>query len=113
MNTSKMKNIVVLKNLPSNIVDEAIVFLKTNQKILKTEVVDNKNNSRNLDNRNTKDYIINEAEMVIANYVSTLENNKKNKQNKELEIKYKKLQKITILFGILMSMSMFLNIIIQ
>lgn len=113
MNTSKMKNIVVLKNLPSNIVDEAIVFLKTNQKILKTEVVDNKSNSRNLDNRNTKDYIINEAEMVIANYVSTLENNKKNKQNKELEIKYKKLQKITILFGILMSMSMFLNIIIQ
>ena len=31
MNTDDMKNMVVLKNLPSNIVDEAIVILKPNQ----------------------------------------------------------------------------------
>ena len=28
MNMSDMKNIVVLKNLPSNLIDEAIVFFK-------------------------------------------------------------------------------------
>ena len=31
MDISNMKNMVVLKNLPSNIVDEAIVILKNNQ----------------------------------------------------------------------------------
>ena len=32
MEFGQMKNIVVLKNLPSNIVDEAIVVLKPNKK---------------------------------------------------------------------------------
>lgn len=36
METSNMKNIVVLKNLPSNIVEEAIVILKGNKKNKKT-----------------------------------------------------------------------------
>lgn len=111
MNTGKMKNIVILKNLPSNVVEEAIVFLKANQKILKTEVVDNKSSNRNFERKNTKDYIINEAEMVISNYVSNLENSKKIDQSKKLEIKYKKLQKVTILFGILMSASLLFIII--
>ena len=31
MNESKMKNMVVLKNLPSNIVEEAYVVLKPNK----------------------------------------------------------------------------------
>ena len=33
MNTGGMKNIVILKDLPSNLVEEAIVFLKENQKL--------------------------------------------------------------------------------
>lgn len=113
MNTNKMKNIVILKNLPSNIVDEAIVFLKTNNKILKTEIADNKNDNRNFENKSGREYIINEAEMVISDYVSNLEKSKKNNQNQKLEIKYKKLQRITILFGILMFASIVLNIIVQ
>ena len=32
---------VILKNLPSNIVEEAIVVLKENQKIKKKEYIDN------------------------------------------------------------------------
>ena len=62
---------------------------------------------------NTKEYIINEAEMVISDYVSNLEKSKKNNQNKDLEIKYKKLHRITILFGILMFVSLVINVIIQ
>ena len=41
MNMSDMKNIVILKDLPSNLVDEAIVFLKQNQKIKKLEYIEN------------------------------------------------------------------------
>ena len=37
MNTGNLKNIVVLKDLPSNLVEEAIVVLKENQKIQKLE----------------------------------------------------------------------------
>ena len=37
MNQSNLKNMVVLKNLPSNIVEEAIVILKTNKKVKKLE----------------------------------------------------------------------------
>ena len=33
MEANKMKNMIVLKNLPSNIVDEAFVILKPNSKI--------------------------------------------------------------------------------
>ncbi len=35
MDTGGMKNIVILKDLPSNLVEEAIVFLKENQKLKK------------------------------------------------------------------------------
>ena len=35
MDTSNLKNIVVLKNLPSNLVEEEIVVLKKNKKLHK------------------------------------------------------------------------------
>ena len=37
MDISQMKNIVVLKNLPSNMVEEAIVVLKPNIKVMQVE----------------------------------------------------------------------------
>ena len=36
MNMSDMKNMIVLKNLPSNLVDEAIIILKENKKKFKS-----------------------------------------------------------------------------
>ena len=47
METSNLKNMVVLKNLPSNIVDEAIIVLKTNKKAKKLQKIE-KNNKRKL-----------------------------------------------------------------
>ena len=41
MEASNLKNMVVLKNLPSNIVDEAIIILKNSKKIKKLEKVEN------------------------------------------------------------------------
>ena len=40
MESSNLKNMVVLKNLPSNIVDEAIIILKASKKIRKVEKID-------------------------------------------------------------------------
>ena len=98
METSKLKNMVVLKNLPSNIVDEAIIVLKTNKKVKKLQKIEkNKNKTENDNDKKDKEYILKEAEMLVNNYISKLENNeKKNIFNKEANKKYDKLKKYAI-----------------
>ena len=44
MESSKLKNMVVLRNLPSNIVDEAIIVLKTNKKVKKLQKIEKSKN---------------------------------------------------------------------
>ncbi len=91
MDIGNMKNIVVLKNLPSNLVEEAIVVLKKNQKIKKSKYVPDKGDSKR---EKTEDYIVKEAEMLISNYISELEEEEKPFQSK-FKKKYKKLRIIT------------------
>ena len=111
MNTGSMKNIVILKNLPSNLVEEAIVFLKENQKLRKPELIDidvkqqkgkTSQKEENINTKDSKDYIVNEAQMLIADYISKIEN--KNKKDdisyKKLKKKYKLLKKISLTLGI-------------
>ena len=59
MNMSDMKNMIVLKNLPSNLVDEAIIILKENKKIHKYEMADAKEENSKEENkeRNKKDNV--------------------------------------------------------
>lgn len=102
----KLKNIVVLKDLPSNIVEEAIVILKGDKKkieCLKKQIKsDNiKNQTKNIDK--PKDYIVKEAQMVISNYISNIENQKvlkSNKKNKKLEKRYKLMKIATVIMFI-------------
>lgn len=107
MNTGGMKNIVILKDLPSNLVEEAIVFLKENQKLKKPELVDveaKKQNAKTTSKteKNPKDYIINEAQMLIADYISKVENSHKNEEYsyKKLKKKYRLLKKISCVLAI-------------
>lgn len=51
MEKSNMKNMLVLKNLPSNIVDEAIIILKENKKIKKFEKIYDMNNQNEVDHK--------------------------------------------------------------
>ena len=107
MNSEKMKNMIVLKNLPSNILDEAIIVLKDNKKAKSLKKLEKQNNGI-ISQEETEDYIIKEAEMVISNYLSDIENNKKikNQSMKKLEKKYKKLRNLSIMLGILLILSM-------
>ena len=43
MKMNNMKNIVILKNLPSNIIEEAIVVVKNKKQILDDVDINNKN----------------------------------------------------------------------
>ena len=91
MKQSNLKNMIVLKNLPSNIVEEAIVILKTNKKIKQVEKIekDKKINKENFNNKE-KDYIVKEAEILVSNYISKIEEKKrlKNLNNKKNNKKY-------------------------
>lgn len=103
MEASKLKNIIVLKNLPSNIVDEAIVVLKTNKKVKKLQKIEQNKNSINSENeRKDKEYILKEAEMLVNSYISKIENNEKQKKfNKDAKAKYNKLKKYAIAITIM------------
>ena len=111
MNTENMKNMVVIKNLPSNIVEEAIVILKPNIKLKNLDLAENKKaGNKKIKDENTdnpKKYIINEAEMVISSYLSKIEKEKKNtlKANRKMENKYKRLRAVSIFLGMLLFVS--------
>lgn len=87
---SDMKNMIVLKNLPSNLVEEAIVILKENNKIHKYQTISP--NEQNLEEEKEQTgYIVKDAEMVIKSYLDRIENNspKKERTIKKLEKRYK------------------------
>ena len=119
MNMSDMKNMIVLKNLPSNLIEEAIIVLKENKKIHKYQMIDikNKNNEKDVKDvkrekaieKNAKDikkecnqdssYIVKEAEMLVKSYTENLEKKSPKWKNnmKKLEKRYKLSLKINFL----------------
>lgn len=103
MEASKLKNMVVLKNLPSNIVDEAIIVLKTNKKVKKFQKIEqSKATKGNETEKKDKEYILKEAEMLVNDYISKIENkDRKNIFNKESKQKYNKLKKYAIAITIM------------
>lgn len=87
-----LKNIIVLKNLPSNIIDEAIVVVKPSVKIEGDFSGHSKFNNHN--------YVVKEAEGIIKNYLKNVEEVKEKNRVKTIENKYKKLKKITTVLSI-------------
>ena len=105
MNQSNLKNMVILKNLPSNLIEEAIIILKSNKKIKKLEKIEN---NKSIDNssekKQEKDYLVREAEMIISNYILKLEEKKNINtiNNQKINKKYKKLKIYSYIATIIM-----------
>ena len=113
MESSDMKNMVVLKNLPSNMVEEAIIIFKENQRVKETEFIEKgkKINAIEIQTK-SKDCILKEAEMLVADYINKIENNKRlDKDDKHIMIKYKKLKYYSITSTILFAISLIINFI--
>ena len=88
MEESKLKNMVVLKNLPSNLIEEAIVILKSNKKLKKLEKIDKEKRNEEekiKTNKNNKEFVIKEAEMIITSYITKIEENKQKNQKNKIE----------------------------
>ena len=125
MRQSNVKNMVVLKNLPSNIVEEAIVVLKANIKVKQNEKIDKngvngkrkdeeeKISQKNIEKNKDNNYILKEAEMLISNYISKME--QKNEQRKNIEKtinkKCKKMKKRIIMLSVIIFLETILLII--
>ena len=81
--------------------------LKENQKLKKPELIDveaKKQNGKTTSKteKDSKNYIVNEAQMLIADYISKVENNHKNEDfpYKKLKKKYQLLKKISCALAI-------------
>ena len=110
MNSGDIKNIIVLKNIQSNLIEEAIVVLKNNVNVKIPQIKSEQNCIE--DKKAKKDYIVKEAEMHIAQYITNVENNIKiNKTNKDLEKKYMRLKRIAKFLAVFSILGMLANIL--
>lgn len=129
MKTDVMKNVIILKNLPSNLIDEAIVIVKDKKKIKDINysefIKDGGEKFSSSSNRQTSNrviqgymkeedlkkledtkkedrkYVIKEAEIVVTNYLSKIDNKMPEKRIKRLEKSYKRAKKMSIILGII------------
>ena len=103
MEKNQMKNIVVLKNLPSNLIDEAIVILKSNKTAKKLEYIDKKENLNKEEfDKNKNNYIIREAESVISNYINVIERREKRENNIKVSKRYRNLKVYSIIVTVIL-----------
>ena len=103
MSDKNMRNIVVLKNLPSNLIDEAIVILKSKNTAKKLELIEKSIVKKRNTNTDTSDYVIKEAENVIANYINKIEKNRNiKKSNNNIETKYRKIKTYSIIISVVL-----------
>lgn len=102
MDISTMKNMIILKNLPSNMVEEAFVVLKSNIKLHNLKSSKSNVPAKSVKGRDSSDYVVKEAEMVITEYLSHLEKKdyEISSSNKKLIHKYKKMKNLALFLGI-------------
>lgn len=113
MESSDMKNMVVLKNLPSNMVEEAIIIFKETQRVKEKEVIDKSNKITFEEVQpKSKEYILKEAEMLVTDYINRIENKTKLTNGEiNIKMKYKKLRRYSIFSTVLFVISLILNFI--
>lgn len=123
MDIGNMKNMIVLKNLPSNLIDEAIVVLKENKTVKKYQYIEsdkkqtvdyvNKQDEKTNKTASRTDYIIKEAEDIIGHYITNLETKSPKWKNnmKKLEKRYKQSVKLNFILGIMTVISIMASMI--
>ena len=112
MQANKMKNIVVLKELPSNLVEEAIIILKENQRIKEIKTTENKKFVQTGEEKESnKEYILKEAEMLVEDYIKKIEDANKVEDKKIKQKNINRLQKYSWGVTILFLISLIINFI--
>ena len=87
----KMKNMIVIKNIESNLIEEAIIVFKENIKVKQKQNLIK--NSEINDKKFNEDYCIKEAQEIISEYIKKIE---ESKNENKLKIKIKALKILNI-----------------
>ena len=130
MDKEEMKNVIILKNLPSNLIDEAIMVIKDRKSAKKfdfNQILNNgeekhkviqgymKNDElKKIENirKEGRKYVIKEAEIILSDYISKIERPKYNESKmKKLEKSCKRAKKITLVLIIVSFISIVMQII--
>lgn len=121
------RNVIILKNLPSNLIDEAIIVVKDKKKLKAfnyTDMLNCKENNgiiqgeikndtiREIESmrKEQKNYIVKEAEVVVNSYIQKIEENLAYKRTDKIKKSYKKLKKINFALTITTLISILLAI---
>ena len=94
-----MRNIIRLKEVPSNTIEEAIIIFKENKKAKKYEYTNKFKNTESKE-KDDNNYIIKEAELIISDYLKISENDKESSNKK-----VKRLKLTNIILGFLLIVS--------
>jgi len=113
MEESKAKQVITLRNLPSNLVEEAIVVLKSNKKTKNLEYMKKNLKEKEISEKQEDFYILKEAEMIMTDYLNKLESKEYNifSNRSKLEKKYLRLKNINIGLTFLLILSLILHLI--
>lgn len=111
MEINNNKNMVVLKNLPSNIVEEAYVILKSKNKAKKLQKIENDNKESIGEFTGKDNYVVKEAELLVSYYLEKINNNKMI-LNVKTKRKYKRLKNYAYISSIVICLQ-FLMLIIK
>lgn len=117
MDTQKMKNVIILKNLPSNLIDEAIMVVKDKNKVKDINYSDfikykeengiiqgsiKPEELKKIESikKESRKYVIKEAEVVVTNYIKRIEDNLSDKKIDQLKKSYKKSKALNIFLAL-------------
>ena len=107
MEKCKMKNVVVLRNLPSNLIEEAFVIVKSKKVARSLERIDARNEK--IAGKNKDDgYIVREAESVLASFVSFIEK----KERKKVDLGLKRRYNMLKIYGVLVTVAFVVAVIL-
>ncbi|MBR2744853.1 MAG: hypothetical protein IKE01_06145 [Clostridia bacterium] len=93
----KVKNMIRIKDVPSNTIEEAIIILKENKRAKKHEGY-----SKFKSNKKDDDYVIKEAELIISDYLN--DSGIEKKHNYKRKIKWLRATNISLVLFLILSM---------
>lgn len=110
MDSKTMKNTIILRDLPSNMVEEAFIIFKDNVKIHEKQKVEKNKVVEKEEKPKSNECMVKEAEMIVADYISKIEKKEYEitNSNRKLNEKYKRLKALTIFLAMFSTLSLFL-----
>lgn len=119
MSKENTRNVIILKNLPSNLIAEAILVVEDKKQVAEymkeSEFGANKDVSKKkIENVKKEDrkYVIKEAEIVVSNYIKRIEDNLADRKIDRLKKSYKKTKKLNVFLAMTTIISILLAIFI-